>query len=241
MTRLPAAADRREQRSLKALIERLHTFYGALPPPPHEPFTLFVWEVLGVHSTPKKRDAALQALKRIRALTPDAMYRAPRQKLEDAVALAGPYLEQRLKAVRTGVEMFRRSPDLPRLIRGPITAARRALRGLPQMGEAGAHRMLLFAADHAVMPVDARVSRVSRRLGYGQEEKDFTRTARSIRDGLASELTPDADAYRDAFVYMNHHGAVTCTETEPHCRVCPLLDACEYGSARVSSVTRHVF
>jgi endonuclease-3 len=109
------------------------------------------------------------------------------------------------------------------------------------MGEAGAYRMLLFAAGHAVMPVDARVSRVSRRLGYGQEEKDFPRTARSIRDALASELTTDADAYRRAFVYMNHHGAVTCTETEPHCPVCPLLDACEYGRARVSSATRRVF
>jgi endonuclease III len=241
MTRSPAAADQREQRSLNALIDRLHKFYGAVQPPPRDPFTLFVWEVLAVHSTPKKRDAALLALKKIRALTPDAMFRAPHKKLEEAVAAAGPYLEQRIKALRTGVDIFRRSPDLPRLIRGPITPARRALKGLPQMGEAGAYRMLLFAADHAVMPVDARVSRVSRRLGFGQEEKDFTRTARSIREALASQLPADVGAYRQAFIYMNHHGAVTCTETEPHCHVCPLLDRCQYGRARVSSETRRVF
>ena len=226
---------------LNALIDRLHEFYGAVQPPPHDPFTLFVWEVLAVHSTPAKRDAALQALRRIRALTPDAMFRAPHKKLEEAVALAGPYIEQRLKALRTGVELFRRSPDLPHLIRGPIARARRALKGLPQMGEAGAYRMLLFAADHPVMPVDARVSRVARRLGYGREEKDFTRTARSIREALALELPPDAEAYRRAFVYINHHGAATCTETEPHCHVCPLHDSCEYGRTRVSSGTRRVF
>jgi endonuclease-3 len=220
-------------RRVDAIVARLHEFYGAVPPPPHDPFTLFVWEVLGVHSTPQKRDAALQALKRMRALTPDAMWRSPQQKLEQAVALAGPYIEQRLKALRTGVDIFRRVPDLPAIIRGPLAAARRALKGLPQMGEAGAYRMLLFAADHPVMPVDARVSRVARRLGYGSEEKDFTRTARSIREALGRELPAEVEVYRRAFVFLSHHGATTCTETDPHCAICPLLENCSFGQARV--------
>jgi len=215
--------------TLVPLVERLHDFYGPVPPPPHDPFTLFVCEVLAVHSTPQKRDAAMLALKRIRALTPDAMWRAPQKKLEDSISLAGPYLEQRLKALRTGVEMFRRAPDLPRTIRGPVAAALRALKGLPQMGEGGAYRMLLFAADHPVMPVDARVSRVARRLGFGREQKDFARTARSVREALARELPPDLEAYRRAFVYLNHHGAATCTATDPHCEICPLLQNCQHG------------
>ena len=33
--------------------------------------------------------------------------------------------------------------------------------------------MLLFAADHAILPVDARVNRVGRRLGYGEPAGDF--------------------------------------------------------------------
>jgi len=91
------------------MIDALQKFYGTLPRPPRDPFTLFVWEVLSVHSTPRKRDAALAALKRIRALTPDAMWRAPQKKLEESVRLAGPYLEQRVNALRTGVEIFRRA------------------------------------------------------------------------------------------------------------------------------------
>ena len=145
---------------LEALLNGLQKFYGVLPPPPRDPFTLFVWEVLSVHSTPRKRDAALAALKRIPALTPDAMWRAPQKKLEQSLQLAGPYLENRLQALRTGVELFRRSPDLPKTIRGPLPAARRALKPFPQLGETGAHRMLLFAADQVILPVDARVSRV---------------------------------------------------------------------------------
>jgi endonuclease III len=227
---------------LETLLQSLQRFYGALPRPPRDPFTLFVWEVLSPHSTPRKRDAALAALKRIPALTPDAMWRAPQKKVEDAVALAGPYVETRLRALKAGGDRFRRAPELPATIRGPIAAARRALKGLPQMGEGGAYRMLLFAADHPVLPVDARVSRVARRLGFGEERGDFTKTARSVREAAARELPADADAYRRAFVYLSHHGAATCAESDPHCTICPLLKDCPEGKkrARVSSATRHV-
>ncbi len=218
---------------LERLIGDLRTFYGRLPTPPADPFTLFVWEVLSVHSTPRKRDAALGALKRVRALTPDSMWRVAQKKLEESISLAGPYLEQRVRALRTGVDVFRRTPKLPSTIRGPLPAARRALKGLPQMGEGGAYRMLLFAAGHPVLPVDARVSRVARRLGYGDAQADFTRTARSIRGAIAAELPATLDAYRRAFIYLDHHGAATCTESDPHCGICPLLRDCLEGQRRV--------
>jgi hypothetical protein len=44
--------------ALDSLIDRLEKFYGALPTPPRDPFTLFVWEVLSPHASPQKRDAA---------------------------------------------------------------------------------------------------------------------------------------------------------------------------------------
>jgi endonuclease-3 len=218
--------------TLETLLNKLAAFYGALPTPPRDPFTLFVWEVLSVHSTPYKRDAALAALKRIRALTPDAMARAPQKKLDESVGLAGPYNEQRLRALRTGVDIFRRAPRLPDVIRGGIVPARRALKGLPQMGEGGAYRMLLFAADHPVLPVDARVSRVARRLGYGDQQGSFTKTARSVREAVGKQLPGSAGAYRRAFLYLAHHGGATCTEGDPHCPICPLLSDCPEGRKR---------
>jgi endonuclease-3 len=214
------------------MLDRLRTFYGALPMPPREPFTLFVWEVLSVHSTPRKRDAALAALKRIPALTPDSMWKAPQKKLEESARIAGPYAEQRLKALRTGVDVFRRTPKLPAVIRGPLAAALRALKGLPQMGEGGAYRMLLFAAGHPVLPVDARLSRVARRLGFGEQLSDFTKTARSVRAAVSAGLPPAPAAFQRAFVYLAHHGGATCTEADPHCVVCPLLKDCPEGQRR---------
>ena len=89
------------------------------------------------------------------------------------------------------------------------------------MGEGGAYRMLLFAGDRPVLPVDARVSRVARRLGYGSAESTFTRTVRSVRESLEGELPQTVASYRRAFLYLSHHGAATCAEANPHCQVCP--------------------
>jgi endonuclease-3 len=217
---------------IERLLTKLQTFYGKLPTPPRDPFIIFVWEVLSVHAAPGKRAAAIAALKRIRALTPDAMWRAPQAGLEASVALAGPFLEQRLQALRTGVDLFRRAPNLPATIRGPVPAALKALKPFPQMGEGGAYRMLLFAADQPVLPVDARVSRTARRLGYGEQHADVRRSARSSRQALATELPATAAAYRRTYLYLAHHGASTCTEADPHCGVCPLLSDCPEGKKR---------
>jgi endonuclease-3 len=220
---------------LDGLLARLRKFYGALPAPPADPFTLFVWEVLSVHSVPRKRDAALGALKRIRALTPDAMWRAPQKKLEESVTLAGPYVEQRMRALRTGVDLFRRSPQITAVIKGPAPAALKALKPFPQMGEGGAYRMLLFAGGHAVLPVDARVSRTAARLGYGEQHVDFKKTARSIRIAVSAQLPETIAAYRLAYLLLSQHGAATCTEGDPHCSVCPLLEECPEGQKRLQS------
>jgi endonuclease III len=111
---------------IENLVTRLQEFYGLISAPPGDPFTLFVWEVLSVHSTARKTESAFAALKRARALTPDAMWRAPQAKIEAALKLAGPYTEQRLQALRSGVDVFRRAPALPSIIRGPLPEARRA-------------------------------------------------------------------------------------------------------------------
>jgi endonuclease III len=218
---------------LEEQLDVLEAFYGPLSRPPQDPFILFVWEVLSVHSTPRRRDAALAALKRIPALTPDSMWRAPQKKLEESVKLAGPYSENRLTALRSGVELFRRTVKLPEIIRGPLAAARRALKPLPQLGETGAHRMLLFAADHQILPVDARICRVGVRLGYGDGAGDFRKKSRSVQQALTRELPPDTGTFRRAFLYLSHHGAATCTEADPHCVICPLLKDCPEGKKRV--------
>ena len=201
----------------------LQRFYGLLPMPPSDPFALFVWEVLSRKALPAGRDAAVAALRRAHILTPDAVVRAPRAALEAAVAPAGPSLELRLDALRAGAEIFRRNRTLPEAIRGPLNRTRRSLRLLGQLDAAGVHRMLLFAGDHPIVPAGPRMLRVAARLGYVSVERQAVRRARRQ---LGALLGTDRDVVRRAAVYLSHHGALTCTEREPHCRVCPLAPAC---------------
>jgi endonuclease III len=118
------------------------------------------------------------------------------------------------------------------IIGGPLRTAIQQLKRLPKMnGDSGAYRMLLFSGRHPVLPIDARVSRVATRLGYGEKLSDFSKTAHSIREAVAPELT-SVESYRRAYLYFDHHGASTCVETDPRCDTCPLRSGCPYvGSA----------
>lgn len=200
---------------LERLVGELRQFYGLLPPPPSDAFMLFVWEVLSFHSTPFQRDAAFGALKRNLALTPDSMSKVAPKKLEDSVRFAGSYFDQRLRALRTGITVFQRHPDLAKTLKGPVPEAQALLGQLPQMADGGADRMLLFAGGHRVFPMDAGVGRVVRRLGY--------------EEAPTGDLPGDVDAYRRASTYLTHHSVVTCTESDPHCGVCPIRSDCPYG------------
>lgn len=182
--------------------------------------------MLSAHTTPGRRDSAYGALLRIPALTPDAMFRAPRGRLTAALAHAGPYQEQRLHALLLGVEQFRRHPKFGALVRGPLARARRWLARLPRLGESGVHRMLLFGGQHCVMPVDRDVARLASRLtGADMWNRQAPPRLRPIRRMLESGLAKDQPTFRRAALYLRHHAVQTCAD-DPHCSVCPLGDRC---------------
>ena len=214
-------------------VARLRAFYGPLPSPPHDPFALYVWDVLNMHAAPLKREAALAALRRIPALTPDSVWKTPLPKLEAAVGLAGPYMDERVRALRAGADVFRRDPALARVVTGPVLGALRALKRLPALGRTGSHRMLLFAAGRPIVPVSPALARVAVRLGHGSAEGPVGRQARSVRRALGRVLPEDLDARSRVLLMLEHHGQSTCLEHDPHCHVCPLASDCPDGQRRL--------
>ncbi|MGE0706245.1 MAG: hypothetical protein AB7F99_12705 [Vicinamibacterales bacterium] len=217
------------------LLARLQRFYGFLAQPPKDPFMFFVWEILSARTTPGRRDIAIGALRRLPALTPDAMMRAPQAKLAAAVALAGPHADQRLSALRTGAEQFRRSEALRTLALRPLIAARRALRPLPQFDTVAARRMLLFTTGRGPIPPDPRVMRVGRRLGFGSTSGVARRDVRDLQRTLTRMFVSQLEDCRQAFLYLAHHGDATCTAADPHCVVCPVRDDCPDGQQRLAA------
>jgi endonuclease III len=197
------------------LADRLERFYGPQPQPPDDSFAHYVWEVLGVRTTPARRDAAMSAVRRIPALTPDAMGKAPRATLDKAIALAGPYREERLRALLSGVNVFKRNRDLPQTLRGDMDAARQAVALLPHLGAISAQWLLLFAGRHPLLPDDPHVNRVLTRL--------------RIKPAAATEqLGGVLTAIQRTALYLAHHGRSTCVEADPLCHICPLRPECPF-------------
>ena len=91
-------------------------------------------------------------LRRIPALTPDSMGKVARAKLEKAIALAGPYREERLRALTSGIDVFKRNRDLPKTLRSGIDAARDALALLPHLTAVSGQWLLLFARRSSAVP-----------------------------------------------------------------------------------------
>jgi endonuclease III len=203
---------------IDAFVDRLERFYGPLPQPPADAFTLYVWHALGIHTTEGRRQTAMSALRRIPALTPDSMGSAARAKLEAAVAAAGPFREERLKTLIDGAEVFRRCRDLPERLRAEIPEATATLALLPHLTAVAGQWLLLFAGGHPLLPADPHLTRVVSRLG--------TESA-AIVDALGNVLP----TVQRAALYLTHHGRVTCVEVDPLCHICPLRPQCPFPPA----------
>jgi endonuclease III len=210
-------------------IDRLAAFYGPLPAPPADPFGFYVWEVLGTRTTAGRRDAAMAALRRAPALTPDSLHKLARGRLEAIVRLAGPLAGERIAALEAGAAVFRRQPRFADRLRGPLRVAWLAARDLPHLGHAGALRLLMFTAASPIVPVDAGVARVVTRLGLVPPRDNVRRLTREVRRRLDAELSAELSARRRAVLYLHHHAEHTCIEASPHCAVCPVAIACAFG------------
>ncbi len=212
------------------MIAALRQFYGLQPAPPADLFQFFVWEILSENALPARRDLAWQALRRIPALTPDALFRAPAKSLLDAVGIAGPNPEDKIARVRATVGEFKRHRlelDAAHLRHGGALGAARALRRLTHMPPAVRARAYLYVLDWAVLPIDDDIARVAGRLmGKPQE-----RHRALARRWLSRELPRDLGALRVAVVYLRHHARQTCLKVAPHCGVCPLRAQCPSASS----------
>ena len=215
--------------AMDGVLTALAAFYGPLASPPADLFQFFVWEVVSARALPARRDIAWQALRRIPALTPDAMFRAPKDDLKAAIDGLGAF-EERFDALRSGSGHFRRHRELPDVVAGSLARAARALRDVPHLTPSSQLRALFFAGGHAVPAVDDQVARVIGRL-RGVTAPAGPRRRRLARRALATAFGRDRDRLGQALVLLGHHAGHACVEHAPHCAVCPLRSGCAWFGA----------
>jgi endonuclease III len=229
-------------------LRRLREFYGLLPHPPADPFQFLLWEILSADALPARRDLAWLALRRIPALTPDAVFRAPSKALLEAVGLIGPRRDERVEQIRDITAEFKRNREQlggARLAGSGVRSAIRALRRLSRVPRDVIDRALLYAGGYPILPLDDGAARVVSRIDgsaiaikegaegftlkramWGNELRRQRRRARGI---LSAALPRELQVYQDALLYLRHHAQHTCIAVAPHCGVCPLAPDCAFA------------
>jgi len=124
------------------------------------------------------------------------------------------------------------------VIRGPLSAAKKALRSFPGIGEPGADKILLFTGRQALLAPESNGLRVLVRLGLLREETSYSKTYAASRRA-AEGLRAEPGVMQEAHLLLFEHGRTLCKRTAPRCEPCPLARGCAYVQQGRRSSPRH--
>lgn len=185
------------------------------------PFAVLVSVVLSQNTTVANERRALARLREEVGLTPEAVARAPREAVEDALRPAGLYASKG-RAIQAAAEyvLEELDGDLGRLLDRPTEEARDALMRLQGVGPKTADVVLNMAADAPTMPVDTHIRRLADRWEIGGA------SYASVTEALKERIPPDDR--RQAHLSLIRFGREICTARRPKCPVCPVAGHCPF-------------
>jgi endonuclease-3 len=118
--------------------------------------------------------------------------------------------------------------DLRSILKLPLKEAMKALRKFPSVGEPGAEKILMLTRSYPLLSLESNGLRVLRRLGFGQERKDYSATYRAVQDDIAPQVAVAGyDTLIAAHKLLRRHGQELCKTARPLCPQCPLERDCE--------------
>jgi endonuclease III len=216
--------------TLKKVIEVLAEHYGLPTPlPTADPFELILWENVAYLASPAHRRQAFEELKRTVGTTPAVILAAKRSALERVTAhgiLKSTFAAKLRECAR--IVATECGGDFGAVMRGPLHAAKRALRLFPGIGEPGADKILLFSGREARLAPDSNGLRVLLRLGLVHDEQSYSRTYAASRR-VGQELHQEPDVLQEAHLLLQQHGQSLCKRGVPRCEECPLAPSCAYA------------
>jgi endonuclease III len=217
--------------ALSKLVGKLLQHYGAPGPPPStDPLELIIWENIAYLANDKRRAEAFGILKRTIGTRPEQILGAQHSALA-TIGKSGilPDLsaEKLLTIAKIAHEEFQ--SDLGPVLRKPLPQAKRALKRFPSIGDPGAEKILLLTRSYPLMALESNGLRVLCRVGFADEQKNYSATYRSIQDAIRGQLPKDYDSLIRAHQLLRQHGQELCKRSKPCCTKCPVRDICNYG------------
>ena len=212
------------------LLDKLRQHYGApAPPPSTDPLELIIWENIAYLANDKRRAEAFATLKQSIGTRPEQILAAEHSALA-AIGKAGilPNVsaEKLLSIAKIAFEEF--DSDLRSVLKKPLPQAKKALKRFPSIGDPGAEKILLLTRSYPVMALDSNGLRVLCRVGFAEEQKNYSATYRLVQDAIHEQLPRDCDSLIRAHQLLRKHGQELCKRSKPRCADCPLSDSCNY-------------
>jgi endonuclease-3 len=213
------------------LVDRLEQHYG-LPAPPlsTDPLELIIWENIAYLASDERRAEAFATLKRSIGTRPEQILAAKHSALA-AIGKAGILpdvsAEKLLAIAKIAYEEF--GSNLRSVLKKPLLQAKKALKRFPGIGDPGAEKILLLTRSYPLMALDSNGLRVLCRVGFAEEEKNYSATYRSVQNVIQGQLPEDYDSLIRAHQVLRQHGQELCKRSKPRCSECPVRDSCSYN------------
>ena len=216
------------------LVDRLRQHYGSpAPPPSTDPLELIIWENIAYLASDGRRAEAFATLKRSIGTRPEQILAAKHSALAaigEAGILPDVSAEKLLTIARIAYEEF--GSDLHSVLKKPLPQAKKALRRFPGIGDPGTEKILLLTRSYLLMALDSNGLRVLCRVGFAEEQKNYSATYRLVQDAIRDQLPAGCDSLIRAHQLLRQHGQELCKRSKPLCAECPVKDACNYGRRR---------
>ena len=233
MTKMMATPSEHRKATItfSKLVDELQHHYGLpAPPPSTDPLELIIWENIGYLASDERRAGAFAALKRSIGTRPEQILAAKHSALA-AIGKAGILPDvsgEKLVAIaKIAYEEF--DSDLRSVLKKPLSQAKKALKKFPSIGDPGAEKILLLTGSYPVMALDSNGLRVLCRVGFAEEQKNYSATYRLVQDAIREQLPAGCDSLIRAHQLLRQHGPELCKRSKPLCAECPVKDACNYG------------
>jgi endonuclease III len=212
------------------LIDKLQRYYGPPAPlPSNDPLELIIWENIAYLASDNRRAEAFASLRQTIGTRPEQILAARHSALA-AVGKAGILpdvsAEKLLSIAKIAYEEF--DSDLRATLKKPLPQAKKALKRFPSIGDPGAEKILLFTRSYPVMALDSNGLRVLCRVGFAEEQKNYSAAYRLVQDAIHEQLPRDCDSLIRAHQLLREHGQELCKRSKPRCVECPLRDSCNY-------------
>lgn len=215
----------------RKIHERLLEFYGEpIWRNPLPAIDELVSTILSQNTNDINRDRGFNAL-RAKFGTWEEVRDAHPQDVIDAIRPAGLANQKgpRIQQVLRSITEERGSLDLSFLGDLPVEEARAWLMRFNGVGPKTAAIVLCFSLGKPAFPVDTHIYRVTGRIGLRPERM----SVEQAHPHLESLFPPET--YYPAHLNIIRLGREICQARRPRCEVCPILNLCDYGMARMQT------